>query len=332
MIEHCFSRTSVLTRLRQGLLGPYLDDLATTLHQAGYAGTVSGTICGPVISSAGGSPSRGTRLRKSMRRWSRAISVACHRGRRADSPKLRRVCPTCCGSCGSGGSYRRLPLSQPRRLSTTGCGDTSTTSPTSCGAAVTTRKLSPHYQALPRHLLAGGAHGSGTPSTPRAITAFVCQEAATRTGGGRKVLTAAVRWVPALSRGLWRASAWLGSRSAHAAPVDPCDASPAPDRQPRSNRSWQPAPEVPRCHLRNQAILLLLARLGFRAHEVVTLRLEDIDWHQGHLRLQPRQNPPRASLTPGRRTSARPRHVSLPGTPSDASRRVFLNCRAPFRP
>ena len=37
MIEHCFSRTSVLTRLRQGLLGPYLDELATGLRQAGYA-------------------------------------------------------------------------------------------------------------------------------------------------------------------------------------------------------------------------------------------------------------------------------------------------------
>jgi hypothetical protein len=37
MIEHCYSRTSVITRLRRGLLGPYLDDLATALHQQGYA-------------------------------------------------------------------------------------------------------------------------------------------------------------------------------------------------------------------------------------------------------------------------------------------------------
>src|SRR5262245_39160642 len=36
MIEHYFSRTSVLTRLRHGLLGPYLDELATTLQQQGY--------------------------------------------------------------------------------------------------------------------------------------------------------------------------------------------------------------------------------------------------------------------------------------------------------
>ena len=37
MIEHYFSRTSVLTRLRYGLLGPYLDELVTTLQQQGYA-------------------------------------------------------------------------------------------------------------------------------------------------------------------------------------------------------------------------------------------------------------------------------------------------------
>jgi hypothetical protein len=36
-IEHYFSRTSVLTRLRHGLWGPYLDELATVLHQQGYA-------------------------------------------------------------------------------------------------------------------------------------------------------------------------------------------------------------------------------------------------------------------------------------------------------
>ena len=37
MIEHGFTRTSVITRLRRGPLGPHLDALATTLHQHGYA-------------------------------------------------------------------------------------------------------------------------------------------------------------------------------------------------------------------------------------------------------------------------------------------------------
>ena len=37
MIEHGFTRTSVITRLRHGPLGAYLDTLAATLHQHGYA-------------------------------------------------------------------------------------------------------------------------------------------------------------------------------------------------------------------------------------------------------------------------------------------------------
>jgi integrase/recombinase XerD len=37
--------------------------------------------------------------------------------------------------------------------------------------------------------------------------------------------------------------------------------------------------------LRNRAILLLLARLGLRALEIVRLELEDIDWSQGWLRV-----------------------------------------------
>src|SRR5262245_40174208 len=37
MIEHGFTRTSMITRLRRGPLGPPLDARATTLHQQGYA-------------------------------------------------------------------------------------------------------------------------------------------------------------------------------------------------------------------------------------------------------------------------------------------------------
>ena len=37
MIEYGFTRTSVITRLRRGPLGPHLDALAATLHQHGYA-------------------------------------------------------------------------------------------------------------------------------------------------------------------------------------------------------------------------------------------------------------------------------------------------------
>ena len=37
--------------------------------------------------------------------------------------------------------------------------------------------------------------------------------------------------------------------------------------------------------LRDRTVLLLLARLGLRAHEIIALQLEDCDWDSGHLRL-----------------------------------------------
>lgn len=81
--------------------------------------------------------------------------------------------------------------------------------------------------------------------------------------------------------------------------------------------------------LRNRAILLLLARLGLRAGEVVRLELDDIDWSEGCLRV------------PGKGRAERP--LPLPhdvgealaayledGRPEATCRRVFLRSRTPF--
>jgi integrase/recombinase XerD len=82
---------------------------------------------------------------------------------------------------------------------------------------------------------------------------------------------------------------------------------------------------------RNRAILFLLARLGLRAQDVVSLCFDDIDWADG--RLAPR---------PGK--SCRARTLPLPhavgqavvaylqsGRPPSASRQVFVRSRPPFR-
>jgi site-specific recombinase XerD len=80
--------------------------------------------------------------------------------------------------------------------------------------------------------------------------------------------------------------------------------------------------------LRDHAILLLLARLGLRAGEVVSLTLDDIDWRAGQLRLHCK----------GRRSAQVPltsevgdalaRYVQH-GRPRCATRRVFIRGRAP---
>lgn len=81
---------------------------------------------------------------------------------------------------------------------------------------------------------------------------------------------------------------------------------------------------------RNYAILLLLARLGLRAGEVVALTLDDIDWEVGLITIRGK----------GKRVAQMPMPVDV-GTaitdylcrarPPCACRRVFLRAKAPLR-
>jgi site-specific recombinase XerD len=79
---------------------------------------------------------------------------------------------------------------------------------------------------------------------------------------------------------------------------------------------------------RDYAILLLLARLGLRAGEVVALTLDDIDWQEGNFKLHGK----------GGREAKLPLSVEVGeaiadylqnGRPHCASRRLFIRQRAP---
>ncbi len=92
-----------------------------------------------------------------------------------------------------------------------------------------------------------------------------------------------------------------------------------------------PADPSPK-QLRNQAMLLLLARLGLRAGEVVRLQLEDIDWRAGHLLI-------RAGKTRRERVLPLPQDAGdalvrylKEGRPASSHRRVFLNLCPPHQP
>jgi len=81
---------------------------------------------------------------------------------------------------------------------------------------------------------------------------------------------------------------------------------------------------------RDYAILLLLARLGLRASEVVFLELDDIDWEAGQVSVQGKSGPRTAlplSAEVGKAIAAYLRH----GRPQSTSRRVFLRAKAPIR-
>jgi integrase/recombinase XerD len=57
--------------------------------------------------------------------------------------------------------------------------------------------------------------------------------------------------------------------------------------------------------LRDRAVLLLLARLGLRAHEIIALQLSDLAWDRGHRHCGGERGGQLASKLPiGARTSA----------------------------
>jgi integrase/recombinase XerD len=80
---------------------------------------------------------------------------------------------------------------------------------------------------------------------------------------------------------------------------------------------------------RDYAILLLLARLGLRAGEVVSLELDDVDWRTGQLRVRGKGG--RLTELPlpvdvGKAVATYLHH----GRPATTSRRVFIRTRAPY--
>jgi site-specific recombinase XerD len=81
---------------------------------------------------------------------------------------------------------------------------------------------------------------------------------------------------------------------------------------------------------RDRAVLLLLARLGLRACEIVRLALDDIDWDQAQLRVRDKGG--RESLLPlpvdvGAAIAEYLQH----GRPRSEDRRLFLRSMAPIR-
>jgi site-specific recombinase XerD len=81
---------------------------------------------------------------------------------------------------------------------------------------------------------------------------------------------------------------------------------------------------------RDYAILLLLARLGLRAGEVVHMTLDDIDWEAGELILHGKSRRQESLPIPQDVGEALVRYLSH-GRPRCSSRRVFIRINAPLK-
>ena len=85
-----------------------------------------------------------------------------------------------------------------------------------------------------------------------------------------------------------------------------------------------------RCGLRNRAILLLLARLGLRAGDIVNMRLDDVDWDEGTLRVHGKGRREVRLPLPQDAGDALLAYLEQ-GRPPVAIDRVFLCVPAPYR-
>jgi integrase len=81
---------------------------------------------------------------------------------------------------------------------------------------------------------------------------------------------------------------------------------------------------------RNYAVLLLLARMGLRACEIVALQLDDIDWDNGRITIHGKGGRLAQMPLPSDVGEAIASYLRF-GRPCCTSRRVFLRHRAPLR-
>jgi len=81
---------------------------------------------------------------------------------------------------------------------------------------------------------------------------------------------------------------------------------------------------------RNYAILMLLARLGLRGHEIWSLTLDDIDWRSGTLTIHSKGTGPEPMPLPTDVGKALAAYLSH-GRPASSSRAVFIRLPAPHR-
>jgi site-specific recombinase XerD len=199
------------------------------------------------------------------------------------------------------------------------------------GAAPSTRQ---RYRTIVARFLQnrfGQAEPDWTQLSADNLSSFVQQEASNRRGFGRHVPSVALRsflrflTASGLVRDGLTAAVPSLKRYRHAT---------LPERATveQVNTALSCCQDGTPVGLRDYAVLLLLARLGLRAHEVTRLTLDDIDWRAGLVLL-------RSGKTRRERVLPLPSDIGdalvaylQHGRPHVATRRIFLGAQPPCRP
>ncbi|HEY7494516.1 MAG TPA: tyrosine-type recombinase/integrase [Candidatus Tectomicrobia bacterium] len=329
MLAPTFVRTAVMARLRRGPLGPYLDDFATTLHHQGYAPSSIQLYLRTAEHYAqwlqgqghGVSDMDGDLVQRYVSGLTRYQSGKLPKAAQGLSHLVRFL--------------QQQGVVRPRPVEISPIEqwlvDYDAYLEQVAGLALSTRQ---GYRRIVRRFIAACC-GAETPDWSSVlasrITAFVIQESAWRQRSSRQLPAVAVRSF--LRFLVFRGVIRPGLEAAAPAPPQWRHASLPSRLTPEEvERVLAVYHDDTASSLRNRAMLLLLARLGLRTQDVISLRLDDIDWADGRL-----------DLRPGK--ARRARSVPLPhdvgqamvayvqgGRPPSASRQVFLRCRPPFQP
>jgi site-specific recombinase XerD len=330
MLEHTFVRPGVIARLRQSLLGPYMDAFAASLRQDGYAPyNIQRFLCA-AEKYAQWVHAHGYPLNAIDADLVHRYSAGLPKYRNGNLPKAAQGLSAPLKFLHQHGvthpqhGGRSLPpLEQWLR-------DYDAHLEHVAGLALRTRQ---GYGHLVRRFLitwCGAEPPDWSALTAAAITTFVQQEAARRRNAGRKQPAVAVRSFPRFL--VFRGAIRPGLEAAAPSPPQWKYASlPARLTPTDVERVLTASSDGSAIGLRNRAILCCLARLGLRAQDVVLLRFDDVNWAEGRL-----------TLRPGK--SRRARILPLPqdvgealvayirgGRPPSTSRHVFLRSRPPFR-
>ena len=337
MINSLFTRAHVIARFQRSLLQPHLNDLAARLQQQGYSHNVIRAYLSSAekfgqwllvsnLSASDVNDNLIARYRNEAVRRDRADSDSQQDHGRARTGLMhlvrmlrdKEVIPVTPMALPSTAAEHWLRAFEQYLVQV-------------MGAALNTRKK---YVSLAKRFI-DQQFGNG-PVDWRLlqadhVAAFVTREAETKRGFGRKAAPVAIRAVLRflvysgdIRAGLEAAVPTMRNWKHAALPrhitADDLDRvlDSFQDRSPKSRR--------------NLAILLLLARLGLRANEIVQLRLGDIDWRGGRLFIRRGKNRTERALPLSQEvgdalakyvTKARPRTDSLS---------VFLNYRPPYLP
>jgi site-specific recombinase XerD len=328
MLERCFKKPATLYRLRGGPAGPFLDGFAESMCAGGYSSGTSGSYL---------------QAADHLGQWAARRGVAIADLDEDLLARFVRHLPRCRCRGGKRGGHKRVPFRVHaflRYLREAGVVTTSApeaTRPplvTEYGAWMRDRRglaATTMARALPvvQALLGTVGHdpaGLDAAGVRRFVLEYVRQHAPAAAGWVTTIVRCFLRWLVAYG--------WCATDLVEAVPKIP---------------TWRLA-TLPRYLLdadveriiaacdrpssvvrRDRAMLLLLARLGLRAGDVVGLQLGDIDWEQGRLRVAGK----------GRRETRLP----LPQDVGDAilgyldverlaaaTDHVFLTPRTPVRP